>query len=576
MASQPVKRACDACHRRKVRCSGGQPCQNCGSANLACTYNAIPQKKGPKGSRAKVISELRETQKHTEPVPRHKSLDASFDFNTPPISPAFGKTPNLFPRPFVERCIDFFFLHMYPTMPILQRANIQSMVLRMEESAEAYCLIGSLCAFMMIQPGMSPPELSVADTATTPFTQCPSGAILLEEVQRVRQGYDYIENPSVESVITSFFLFAGHFGLDKHNTAWSSLREATTIALILNMQDESAYLEGDFMENCRKRRLYWLIFSTERAYALQRHRPISLHATIELPKLREDPTESHTIEGFLHLINLFRPFDDTFIGLWNKARNDCSTPWLAHLQKQLTAALPPTLNVTDSQAADLRTTQQWLRTMVWQLSITNGYLSSSSSDSSMTFQYPVEISRDLVADLSGLPLASMEVHGIGLIEKVFDVACTLTDVISCVPFEPLSFEIGPSGYLQQFLNLISRLKGGRTKFLPLLLAKVSETLPSVFTPTLQSPTAGLLPDNLVDSLHSSASTTPYDNPINPMTAISPIGASMIPPTSHPNPHYLDPVPPGQGTRFSNPFPGSKPEQPLPRSISNLQSNGYLG
>lgn len=32
-------------------------------AGLACTYNAIPQKKGPKGSRAKVLAEIREHQR---------------------------------------------------------------------------------------------------------------------------------------------------------------------------------------------------------------------------------------------------------------------------------------------------------------------------------------------------------------------------------------------------------------------------------------------------------------------------------------------------------------------------------
>ena len=416
MAQLPVKRACDACHRRKVRCSSGQPCQNCGSASLTCTYNAIPQKKGPKGSRAKVISELRETQRQSEPAPRTSLLDHGFDFNTPPISPGWHRKPGLLPLHFINTCVDFFFTHMYPAMPILHRNTLQIQISRMEESTESYCLIASLCAFMMIQPGMNPVEsFSATNGNAPPFSSFPSGAILLDEVQRVRKEYDYIENPSVEAVITSFFMFAASFGLDKHNTAWVALRECTTLALMLGMQEESAYVEGDMLDICRKRRLYWLIFATERAYALQRHRPLSLHATIELPTLTEDPSDSRTIEGFLHLINLFRPFDDTFIGLWNKARNDCSTPWLAHLQKQLTEALPATINVTDSQAADLRTTQQWLRTMVWQLAITNGYLSSTSSDSSMTFHYPIEIARDLVADLSCLPLSSMEVHGIGLV-----------------------------------------------------------------------------------------------------------------------------------------------------------------
>ena len=407
------------------------------------------------------------------------------------------------------------------------------------------------------------------------FMQHPSGVALLEEVQQMRKEYDYIENPSVEAVITSFFVFAGFFGLDKHNTAWSALRECTTIALSLGLQDESAYLDGSIVDICRKRRLYWLIFATERAYALQRHRPLSLHATIELPSLHEDPNDAHAIEGFLHLISLFRAFDDTFIGLWNKARNDCSTPWLAHLQKQLTAALPTTLNVTDSQAADLRTTQQWLRTMVWQLSITNGYLSSTSSDSSMTFHYPIEIARDLVADLSSLPLSSMEVHGIGLIEKIFDVACTLTDVISCVPFEPASFEIGPSGYLQQFLNLISSLRGGRTKFLPLLLAKVSETLPSVITPTFQSPGAGLQ-DSFIGSLPSSAATTPYENPINPLNTLTPMPRAMVSPTLNQALQYQDLLHPVQNSHFNHPFPDPKVDATIPRSVPQLPLDEFYG
>jgi hypothetical protein len=74
-SQQPRRRAPPAiltthrsCHRRKVKCigEGTNPCKNCLSAGLACTYNAIPQKKGPKGSRAKVLSELRENQRNAQ------------------------------------------------------------------------------------------------------------------------------------------------------------------------------------------------------------------------------------------------------------------------------------------------------------------------------------------------------------------------------------------------------------------------------------------------------------------------------------------------------------------------------
>jgi hypothetical protein len=142
-----------------------------------------------------------------------------------------------------------------------------------------------------------------------------------------------------------------------------------------------------------------------------------LQATISLPTQHEDPsdTQAQHIHGFIHLVNLFRPFDEGFMALWNKTRSDCSSSYLAALQKQLTDALPTFLNSTENQQADLRTSQQWLRTMVWQLSIQNGCLSSASEDPSMTFQYPVEIARDLISMTSQFPRHSMEVHGIGLV-----------------------------------------------------------------------------------------------------------------------------------------------------------------
>lgn len=156
-----------------------------------------------------------------------------------------------------------------------------------------------------------------------------------------------------------------------------------------------------------------------RAYALQRHRPLTLHATIELPTVVPEvdggPSEKVAITGFIHLVNLFRPFDETFVGLWNRSRDDCSTEWLAQLQQRLAHALPACLDGTESQAADLRISQQWLRTMVWQLSISRGYLSSGSSQSSMTFHFPIIIARDLAAFTRQLSAQSMEIHGIGFV-----------------------------------------------------------------------------------------------------------------------------------------------------------------
>jgi hypothetical protein len=152
---------------------------------------------------------------------------------------------------------------------------------------------------------------------------------------------------------------------------------------------------------------------------LKEHRPLSLQATISLPTQNDDPSDpqAHHLHGFLHLINLFTPFDESFVALWNKTKSGCSAPYLAALQQQVNDALPTYLNSTENQTADLRTSQQWLRNMVWQLSIQNGCLSSNHNDPSMTFNYPVHIARDLVSMTSSFSQQSMEVHGIGLVSS---------------------------------------------------------------------------------------------------------------------------------------------------------------
>lgn len=260
-APTTVKRACDACHRRKVKCDGVNPCRNCSSAQLSCTYHAIPQKKGPKGSRAKVISELRETQRQSNLST--KVANRLNGLRSPPCSPTLAPTPGLLTSEIIHECIDFFFANMYPTMPILHRARLEQQARFADQDIDTYCLLTSLCAFMMIQPGMGIPGDPLG-LDSMPGANIVSGNLLLEETLRVRKGYDHLESPSLGSLATSFFLFGCYFGLDLHNKAWFHLREATTLAHILGMQKEDTYMQYDVIESSRRRRLYWLLFVTER------------------------------------------------------------------------------------------------------------------------------------------------------------------------------------------------------------------------------------------------------------------------------------------------------------------------
>ena len=149
-------------------------------------------------------------------------------------------------------------------MPILDKEQVRQIIFNIDQSVEAYCLICSLSAFMLIQPGV---KLKINNTVEGPPTSIRNialGTTLLDETLRVRKSYEYIESPTTSTIITSFFIFGCCFGLNKHNTGWLHLREATALAQLVGMQEEQYYMISNAAESSRERRLFWLLFVTER------------------------------------------------------------------------------------------------------------------------------------------------------------------------------------------------------------------------------------------------------------------------------------------------------------------------
>lgn len=308
-----------------------------------------------------MISELRERQ-------RRSSVSSTITSSaTPPGSPSLSRTSNTISADLIDSCVEFFFANFYGTQPILERASLRQKILTMYDDAQAYCLVVSLCAYMLIQPNMQVPATLLPGSSEAVGSATALGTTLIQDVLEVRRTLDLYENPSVDCVRSSFFLFGSYFCLEKHPTAWAYLRDASTIALLLGMHQEDAYQNIDPMEASLKRRLYWLLYVTERAFALQSQRPLTLYDTIDLPSAQQGTQqEQEKMTGFVHLIRLFKPFDHTFVGLWNQSiETGNAADWISNLQNQLSAALPEYLKSTEVQAVDLQTSQKWLRVMIW-------------------------------------------------------------------------------------------------------------------------------------------------------------------------------------------------------------------
>jgi len=58
--------------------------------------------------------------------------------------------------------------------------------------------------------------------------------------------------------------------------------------------------------------------------------------------------------------------------------------------------------------------------------------------------------------------------------------------MSCVPINFTDFELGSLDYLTQLVDLLSTLRGGKTRYMPLVMTKVQETLPAIAPTIIQS------------------------------------------------------------------------------------------
>lgn len=505
-----VKQACDACHARKVRCDGAVPCAGCvglglglgrggaAAAAAACTYLAVPKKTGPKGRRrARTQAVLRSAmEKRPYRVPESMSSAPS----TPPSgTPSRGEgdegsrlrmsprvSPGVWPGVapgVIRRCLDAFFTHKYPITPMLDRQALEASLPRLADLPDQYGLVTACCAVIVLSPEIIAPVPASPSSASSPRAgvepDLPSAEFLIAETARARRFGDHVSGPSLVAVQTSFFLFAAYFCMGRDNAAWFHLREAMAMLQLLRLHEEHTY-HGSLPDAVFARRTFWVLFITERAYALQRHRPLTLQTTIALPTVEDSDPDRHVLPGFLDLISLFRNFDSDFVTVWNISSTTAaaSAEALARLQSVLDFALPRVDQHAAAQQADLLVSRQWLKVIVWQLCLSKTLLSGSSPDESMSLHYPVVIARDLVRIARRLPPAALEANGVGILEKVFDVGCSLADVLSLRPaVVPRSArEVGPRDYLLELVRIVGTVLGGSSRHLGVLTVKASQCL----------------------------------------------------------------------------------------------------
>jgi len=406
-------------------------------------------------------------------------------------------------------------------MPILDRETIYASLHELHHSPTQYSLITSICAVIMMQTAMSLPidREGFLDTSQQ-FDSVLTVDFFIKETYRAREFFDQVESPSLASVQTSFFLFFSLSQRGKDNSAWLHLRESITMLQLLNLHEEDSYTTmTDSCYATLSRRTFWLLFITEQAYALQRHLPLTLRRPIRLPIVADDQ-EATIIYGFLDSVNLFRNFGDGFMALWNSTERDhtrlVSPRPFIKLQESLKDAIPNVRDRSEVQQADLLITRQWLKMIVWQLCLKKGMLSSNPIIDSMSFHYPIDIARDVTLVTRLLPLEAFQANGVGILGKIFDIGCSLADVLLVHPhiLHRSTVEIGPKDYLMDMVRILDMDIQGHAKYLVLLANRADECLgvrvPRPLSSGNGSPAVCEIDwDEGSDEIYDSASSSPY-------------------------------------------------------------------
>ncbi|KAF1950113.1 RING-3 protein [Byssothecium circinans] len=490
-----TRKACDPCSVRKVRCDGFQPCSRCSAANWECTYLKTHGKSGPKGPRRTTETAIRRLQERSRSELQHgtgSESDTSLDDGSPstidfplldtlpptsggslnglswpdmfnPMFPCVREEPQRVATASISYYLEIYQARGYSIWPVVDTEMLLARLLTHPDDMEAYGLATAICAAAISQfqidaePG-SPVEGHFRV----------SSALFESEAKTARKMSDHMENITIWSLLSTFFLHVYSADTGRMSASTVLLGEAITKAHIIGLHKPGYYLGMDEGQRQHHLRVYWLLFITERAHSIQHDVPTMLKRSPDLPPL-ENLNDGTITPAFVQLCRLFNILDATITADPSSARSA-----LTLAQQQLSDESPSLALDNELQRADISMTQQWMRIFLWQhaLNVTN--LRSTTVDNEFSFGFPNTVAHSTLSFLRTLPRESLEAHGPGMESKLSDIANSLADVMICVPSlnQTSHFGIGPRDLIHSLSTLLSSFRGGNPAVMNILQEKL--------------------------------------------------------------------------------------------------------
>ena len=182
--------------------------------------------------------------------------------------------------------IHVFLARLYPVFPVVDKDELYSLLQSIECGERPfplglYACLAALSAAVMVQLNVAGAEhdassLERADSNSFDWpaeegspsqTNSPpsmSAQFFADQCLDARRRLGFIESCDEWTVLTSFFLFAYYGNLCQSQSAWYYLRETIGFLQALRLDEEESYIGLETTTAQRRRRLFWLVFITER------------------------------------------------------------------------------------------------------------------------------------------------------------------------------------------------------------------------------------------------------------------------------------------------------------------------
>ena len=322
--------------------------------------------------------------------------------------------------------------YVLPTVPVISGAEFRSAIESLAHSDADQSLVYSLAAQTLnLAPAQPSRPRLTEDDATTLYRAALSS-------RRPVFSQDQI---TVRSIVVSLLASIGMFATDRDiDMGYYYSREAITGIQILRVDDAQHHASFSWQERAQRERLHWLLFIHDRFHSISSFRPAVLPA---LPTLPEPDTSlpPGVSEWFNELICIFRVVDDDFVRNWtDKSSPFLTLEWIEKKQAELcddTNKWSEGFRIlTDMQQVDLIVTRYWLRTLVWQMALHKFVLTSNvhpgHHQDFLSLAFPIRLSHQLRHCLITKPREAVEVHGTGILQKIFEITCAVADLLQYV------------------------------------------------------------------------------------------------------------------------------------------------